>query len=538
MPFIRRLKSTSLFSVLDSARLKHAFCLVATILAVIFKFWLIAQMEITDALDDPHEYVLQILYPVNGGLAYPPGTGLVGRFFYEFGIPFRLGIEIAYIFSAALVLRALFTWPTRSYLSLGLFLLMIFNPAAPELFSHLMSDQVWLVESMLGLSCLVLAMEGGPRPKWGYISLAIFFFGLTAVTRSTFLPLMASVLAFAIVSFVLLASKFTHAPNKNHAAILGLSTSSLLFGVVLIYYGTCFYDSTHHGYFGVSAIDCSEYKKFYTCLQSVGDDDDDTHFPIDEARRKLIRQAGPTSQWFVEQVEKNTLYKQVGIDRYGKSDIPGGWFHFATFNAVLPAANGDLRKSFEMLETIEHEIAQAHQQGSLKVRPVLPLPDSRLHLVLAAFPEGLKNTVGMIVHQPPPDAFSPGNFIYKSSEFSEALSRRTVMEGPAQEKIWGLLCLIYAGVYLPALFYFFLLVLMFFVIVLAFRWNRFEEAPLSFIAQQAFVLFFLVHIFWYALFDASGLSIYARYVIFQNIMLPVLIIYYLRMIPRLLKSEL
>lgn len=535
---ISRFTSPFSFDALASPRIRHACCLTLSILGVIGKFWLIAQTEIQDATDDPCEYVLQILYPVCGGLGYPPGTGLVGLLFYKCGIPFRLGIEACFIFAAALVLRALLKWPHRSYLSLGLFLFMIFNPNPTELFSHLMSDQVWLVETMVGLSCLVLAMENEDRHQLAYLSLTIFFLGLTTITRSTFVPLMASLVAFVGLSLVAVAAKFKYPVNRKRLALLALSTWTLLFGVGVIYEGTCVYDVRRYGYFGVSAIDCREYKTLYTCLQSVGDPGDDTYFPVDENRRKLIQRAGPVSHWLVGELEKNTIDKQVGIDHYGKADIPTGWFHFAVFNAVLTVPHMDLRKSYALFETVENEIAEANRQGRLKVRFVLPLPDSRLRLVWAAFPRGLENAVRATLYQPPPEALAwQGRSHYKSATFSQALTRRTVQESPTRNKIGVILCAAYARVYTVPLFLFGLSLFAAFAVVLARKWRQWEEVPLCFLVRQVFVLVFLVHFFWYALFDASGLYVFTRYMVYQNVMLPLLIAYYLVVITRLLKTN-
>jgi hypothetical protein len=526
---IDRLKSDSLFRALASPHLKHVLCLAVSILGVLLKFWLIFQMEISDATDDPHEYVMQILYPSQGGLAYPPGTGMLGQFFHGLGIPFHLGIEALFIFAAALVLRVLVAWPSRSYLSLGLFLFTILNPNPTELFCHMMSDQVWLVETMLGLSCAALAMQSDTRPKWSHLALAVLFFGLSAITRSTFIPLMACLISFVGLALAFIAIKLKKQPDKEPLIVLLLCAWSLLFGVSAVYYGTCFYDANRYGYFGISVIDSSEYKKFYTCLQSVGPSGNDTYFPIDENRRKLIEQAGPVSHWFIGEVEKNSFYKQIGLEHYGKADIPAGWFHFATFNAILPAVDGDLRKSFALLEAIENEIAGANRRGVLHVRPLLPLPDGRLHLVLAAYPQALGDTTKMVVYQPSPDFFT-WKYLhskYRNSEFSMALTRRTVHESAVREKIWRTFCGLYSCVYTLPLFYLCLALQAVFLALLAFTWNRSAEISLFFLAQQFFALFFVVHIFWYALFDASGLYVFSRYMIFPHVMLPILIAYYL-----------
>ncbi len=101
-----------------SRNAKSMACTVILVLALTFKFWPIARMEITDGFNDPFHDMEQIL--LHQGLCYGPGTGEVGPFFYHLGIPFRIGIEAAFLGSVFLVLRALPEWPTRSCLALGL----------------------------------------------------------------------------------------------------------------------------------------------------------------------------------------------------------------------------------------------------------------------------------------------------------------------------------------------------------------------------------------------------------------------------------
>ena len=70
--------------------IKGKVCLGLLLLGVLLKFWLIANTDISDAMDDPYEYVLQVLHPMDAGIADGPGTGLFGFFFYKLGIPFGL----------------------------------------------------------------------------------------------------------------------------------------------------------------------------------------------------------------------------------------------------------------------------------------------------------------------------------------------------------------------------------------------------------------------------------------------------------------
>lgn len=513
---------------------KSRLCLIGFLLAVLFKFWLIWETEIIDARDDPHEYVLQILYPINGGLSYPPGMGLVGRLFHDLGVPFRLGIEAAFMFALALVIKTLFAWPWKSFFGLGLFLLVLFDPALAELFSQLYSDQVWCIETMLGFSCFIFAFSAKSKLNWKWLALSAFFLGLSTITRTVFIPLLISIVGFALAGFVLIFFKHRQQNFQRNLALFALSIWTLSLGLSIIYEGTCRYNSLRHGYFGISYIDSAEYKKFYFCLQSVGDPTGDAHFAIDENRRKLIAQAGPVSNWFIRQLEENNFYKQVGLDNFGKFEIPSGWFQWASFTATM--TDGDYTTSFAIFRSIENEISEANRQGRLKVRPIIQLPDSRIPIVLKVLPEGLSKTITKLVHEPPIDSFAwkVENRRYVDPDFTSALTRRTVHESPLRESIWHFLVLVYTRLYTSVIFYFYLIALATFLTVLVFKLKRLQD--LSFLARQLFTIYFIALILWYALFDASGLAVSSRYLIFNHVMMPLLIGYYLSTTARLWKN--
>jgi hypothetical protein len=515
----------------NAASLKARFLLLGFLVAILAKFWLIWESEIADATDDPHEYVLQILYPSNGGLAYPPGTGLVGQFFYSLGIPFRLGLETAFLFATALVLRALIAWPWKTAVSLGLFVLLSFDPAVTELFSHLFSDEVWLVETLLGLSCFLLAIETGPKPHWGRLSLAILFLGLASITRSVLIPMLVSAIVFALLTLVLVLSKYRAPSLKPHLDLVALSVPSLIFGLTLIYASTCLFNSTHHGYSGISYLDSEQYKKFYLCLQSVGAPDGDPYFPIDENRRKLIAQAGPDSKWFIRELEANRVYKQVGLDHYGKYDIPAGWFHWAAFTAAMDPGEGNYLHAFSLFHSVEDEIAEASQHGIITVRPIISLPDARIPIVMATLPGGLHQAVRKTVREPSPDFFASlaQPSLYLSPEFNKALTRRAVTPSPERETIWRFLAHLYRWIYNSATVFLYVIVLVAFTFVLMLNWKRLPEFPLSLIAPLFFTIFFIVFFLWYALFDASGMPVLSRYMIFNHLLLFPLICRYLSM---------
>jgi hypothetical protein len=515
------------------------------LLAVLVKLWLIWPAQISDATDDPHEYMLQILYPANGGLTYPPGTGLIGRFCYDLGLPFRLSLEISFLFAAAVLLRALFAWPWQSYLALGLFILTIFDPAPAELFSHLYSDQVWLIETMLGVSCLVLAFRREGHLDWNCLVLTLFFLGLSMITRSVSVPLLLALMVFALLALALLLAKFRSKHLKRSLDLLALTIPTLVLGIALIYLGICRYNVTHHGYTGISYIDSNEYKQFYLCLQSVGDPTGVKYFPIDERRRQLIAKAGPDSAWFIQQLDGNAVYQNAGLKNYGIYDIPAGWFHWAAFTAAMDPAKGDYMTAFSLFKSIEGEIATANRLGAIRVRAILPLPDCRLPIVAGALPDGARQTVRKIIHEPPPAAFDTRARRYDSPDFTKALTRparpdltaQVIAANAARDRIWQTLVRVYSCIYTRLVFGLFLLSLVVFLAALAWRWKQIDEFSLTFIARQFFPITFFVYFFWYALFDASGMPVTARYMILNHLLLLPLLVFYLLSAAQLHKSK-
>lgn len=519
---------------MNAPSLKFSLLLTAFLLAIAVKFWLIWAMEIADATDDPQEYILQILYPANGGLLYPPGVGIVGRFFHDLGVPFRLGIEAAYLMACAFVLRALIAWPWRSALTLGLFLLAAFDPAPTELFNHFYSDPIWLVETLLGLACFVLAFRHPGQLHRLSLYAALGFFGLSMLTRSIAIPLLLAMILFALLALALTLAKFRSKKLKRHLDLLAHGIPTLILGLCLIYGLVCRYNFLAHGYSGLSIIDSAEYKKFYLCLQSVGEPTGDAYFPIDEQRRQLIAQAGPDSKWFVRQLDDCALYKNVGLEHYGKADIPAGWFHWAAFSVTT--TDGKYMNAFAFFAQIEEEIATSNRAGIIKVRHILSLPDTRLPIVARAFPTGLRASLHLMADEPSPEAFTAGDRLHVAADFTQALTRRTVIDSPWRDRLWADLALVYAWLYAPA-FYLFSLGLLAFLIALIQNWHRLEEFPLTFIARQLCTVLLFVLIAWYALFDASGMPVLARYMILNHVLLYPLFCAYLIDSARLARQD-
>lgn len=512
-------------------KIKNVFCSCLLALGIIFKLWLIAEMEITDDPNDPANYVAQILF--NWGLCYGPGTGYVGKLFHELGIPFRLGIEIAYLLSSLLVLKALFEWPTRSFLSLGLYFFVIFNPAPEELFSHLMSDQVWLVETMLGISFLVFFARDQSRFRWLYALLSALCLGFSVITRSAIVPLTVAFFLCALLAGILYWLK-----GKGNRLDLSAIGGCLLclYTINLFYYSTCYYHSKCNDFFGLSIYDCQEYKDFYMCLQSVGDPTGEKYYPVDDQRLALISQAGPKSRWLVEQLSQQLFFRKVSLDTYGKPGLALGWFHAAVYETMKQ--DGDFKKFFVLFKDVENEIHQAAQEKRLKVRAILPLPDCRVPIVLSAIPDAARRITDLTTIEPSRYAwdweFNEPQF--NNPYFSQATSRRIVTSSPLRENIGKALCSVYSHAY-ANLLWCLIVIMLLFAGLFIYSWRKIPSFSFYFLAQQLFAVMFILLFFWYLLFDASGLLAASRYLIFNNVMLPVLLVYYLDKSLRLMKHD-
>ncbi len=501
---------------------KAIFCTGVLVLSLIFKFWLIAEMEITDDPDDPSNYVGQIL--VSHPSFFGPGTGYAGKLFQVLGIPFRDGIEVLYLLACLLTVRALFAWPTKSCLALGLFLFVSFNPVPEELFSHVMSDQVWLVEVMLGISLYIAFTETRTRWRCIYLALAAVCLGFSTLTRTTLAPLLAGFLLWALIGGTLGWLK-NRGKTLDPQAVIGLMVCLVSIGI--LNYSICLSNEIRYGYFGLSVFDCREYRAFYTCLQSVGDPTGDKYYPVDDHRLGLVAQAGPASRKFVEDMRTDQRFRTVSQETFGKYDFSLGWFHFVVFANAFP--NGNLPEGFAMFKEVEQEIAKASAENRLKVRSIFPLPDCRIPIVLSALPGALQDETALVTSVPSQYAWAwgGGEPKFENSLFTQALTRRAVTPSPLRETIGKALCAFYSIVYaemLPGL----ILGVGVYLACSAYSWKKISATSFHFPAQHLFGVLYVVLFAWYVFFHASGFPAFARYVLFQNVMLLLLIVYYFR----------
>jgi hypothetical protein len=503
--------------------LERCLCLAALLCGVGFKFWLIHESEIIDFGYDPREYVLQILHPENGGLGYGPGTGRFARIFYDLGIRYRVGIEWTLLAAYALVLKSLLEWPGKTYLTTGLFLFALFDPALMELCWYICSDPIWLAETLIGFSFMVFAVQRSGELRWTCLVPAIIALGYSILTRTVFVPLMGTLLLLTGLALAILfvAQKSPDGPRR--LAIFSLAMWTMFLGLGSFYVGTCVYDFKKYGFYGISAVDCREFKDLYLCLQSVGAPNGVPYCPVDQARRKIIAQAGPHSRWLMQWLDHDAEDRGAGLSQYSIDDIPSGQLAWAVFHATMPVYRSDLREIYAYFQSMEDEIAEANRRGVIQVRFILPLPDARLGVVSRVYPHALAQTFTSMFYEPKPSVFlvEPKHHVFLNKDFDRALHRRTIQASPFRDQFWAILTVVYAWLY-PVWFFLFVLSLL---AALALAWRKkhlFRELPLSALMRQVYLIMCVVIFGWYSVFIASGIAPASRYLIFNHVMLPIL----------------
>jgi hypothetical protein len=501
------------------------------VLAVLFKLWFVSGLEITDDPDDPPNYVAQILHDAPN--FFGPGTGVAGRALGAVGIPFRIGTEMAYLAGCLLMVAALLGWPTRTYLALGVFLFAAFNATAAELFSHVLSDPVWMAEVMIGLALMVLFAT--QRSPWWWLGLvpAGVLLAVSTITRTTIVPLTASLLLWLAI---MLVEEWRMGATRRRLLSLAGGVAVVLAAVTLCYKGTCLHNSESYGYYGLSMPDSREYREFYMTLQSVGEPTGDRYYPVDTARLDQVAQAGPASKWFVQAMKTDGNFRRISEKTYGKYDFALGWFHFVVFFNAIP--NGDLRTGFQMFRMVEDEIATASREGRIKTRTIVPLPDARLGIVAGAVPHAVAQLGGLITFVPASYAWAEtGEPRFTNPDFTAALNRGTPERSPVREAFGMFLCALYTPAYwilLPV----FLLALGACVVGVIRRRGKALGLEPEFAARQLILIAATAFFAWNVLFCASGVPFFARYMILQNVLLPLLTVYYAQTAWQLLRRPL
>jgi hypothetical protein len=501
------------------------------------KFWLIWPYEITDEYSDPLVYIAQVANPLVGA-CYGPGTGLFGNLFYQLHVPYRLGLELCLQLALFLQVGVLLGWPHRSWLGLAAFALALFNPNLAELSSHLLSDPVWALLVMTGLSLWVEDCRESQGLRLLVPAFSCLF--LATLTRSSAPPLEGAFLAFLALT---LGLSWLTGQTRSHRPLvrnLVISTLLLMLWTGLPYWIWCRISP----YQGISTMDCRPYLAFYLTLQSVGSDGGTPYCPIDEKRRALIAQAGPVSAKLIHDIDSNpaveTNFKQTGVKYYGVHDIPCGWFPFTVLAVVSPR----VPEEFKTYAAIEAEIHQAQKEGRIPQRFVLPLPDSRLGLVCSLLPRELGKSVAPLLYQPPHYAYVGMTPAFSQADFTKFLTRRNVQPDTLHAVFTDGLCSFYYFLYQPPLLVFFFGSVIACPILLILRRKEFQELPPELIPQQIFLCVLAIFFVWYVIFAASGLFIFNRYLVYHNLMLPLLTLYYARLswhlykrVPYLIKRD-
>jgi hypothetical protein len=489
---------------------------VALLLLLLVKWWVIWPYEIVDATDDPIVYIAQVANP-GIGACYGPGTGFFGHLFYTVSIPYRLGLEAVFQLALYLQVAALLGWPHQKGLACLGYGVALFNPNWAEISSHLLSDPVWTVFTMTGVSLWGLYCQGMVS-KVVAIPMAVLFL-LAGLTRPLTVPLFLCFMAFPGVCYLLIW--LSKSVDKRKLSV-SITIPALLLMVTTLLPYKLWLAMDPYGYGGTSSLDSRAFVNLYMTFQSVGEPDGIPYFPVGEERRALIATAGPLCKKLMAEIDDPqgpcAIFKGCGDFYYGVHDIPEGW--------VQCAVEGEsplyLGPRFKYYSDLEQEIHQAHAEGRLPVRSILPLPDCRLEKVFSVLPKAMVEAYFPLVYQP---AHFSGTFPtarFDMPIFTKYLNRRNVHPDELHNWVTWSICLIYRAYFplLPPILGLFVLYSMMYGKI------RGCSVDLPFLAQQIFLVTFTGLLACYILFSASGLPLVSRYLTYHSLLLPLLTLYY------------
>jgi len=506
---------------ISSFPLRKNACLFLFLAIIAFKFWLIASTDIGDVSGDSVEYVKAVLHFEQFPAPFGPGTALFAIGWKSFGVPLRLGYEIGFIAGLMIFVSSIIQKPWQCAWGLIAFSFALFNPLANWLFSWILSDPVSLIVSLLALGFFAKALQEESRKRSLLSSIASGgFFAFSVITR-TQLELVLALLSLALLSTIVVALT-TKACEKNSRQ-MKIWRPLMVLVVILITLSVHSYVDQYHakkwGYNGLSYIDSKEYRSLYSALKAVGESDGQLYFPIGKERRDLISRCGHACALLMTKIESAASCKQVSKDAYGTYDIATGWFHWAVFR--VPPTKDD----FILIAAARNEIEKARLGGVIHVRHENPLPDDRMKIVVPAFWMSAKKMLNFITSGP--DSYTYSNLPFVDPDVDAATTRRHLTADTTRLKVILRICRMYSYLFGPRT----CLVCVFLLLVTAALqiWRGiFEKTVVAPIGPWIAWVFGAMLLFYYAWIDVSGLPAGARYVVYSNVIVPIVIVWSLR----------
>jgi hypothetical protein len=338
--------------------------LIIAIALLAVKLLLISRREIVPEPYDAEEYVALSLENLRaifaGGADHAPGASLIMALARLLGIPYRIFTELILAAAAFLFFRPLVVWTRIGVGAVAFcYALLLFHPALILWLDRSMSDPVNFICWLAGAGG-VLGVVAAPRDRFPRFSLglAIVSFAFAGITRSADQAIVfVEMITLAMLSILLFRG--LEAWRRRRALIACLCAVGANFTATQALSAV---HSVTSGYWGVTAVESSDWRRLYGTLLSLPVQRNDPHLLVNKATMEMA------ASFSSDLRSMSGCIQRVQVGR-PTEELPNDGAAWVIINC-LPDENS--LKNFARLRTISQDIILGSREHDLALSaPIL-----------------------------------------------------------------------------------------------------------------------------------------------------------------------
>lgn len=364
---------------------------------LVLKLLLVADEEVIRGVYDPESYaqmtVDMVWFGKSFANSYRVGAPMVYAGLMLLGIPWRLGIEVAFLLSALLLARSLFGLTRSAAVFFATFVLVAFHPWPLQAFRTFLSEPVCLTTHLIIVGLFATMMA---RARIGFRDVQVYALGLTlGICDATKIetPFLVALYAVGAIA-VLLRVRCTWRRLLREAAVLAVPLL-MLFGAQAII-KLC--NSTRCGVGTLSQQESPGYSALMQALYATWAPDSSRYAPVTTKSLAMACDASPTLSRFREKLlDPEASATKAGEQATGRKGEFGPHLNWLLMQNIIGSTE---RETNEIMLRAAAEIETAIAAGRLKGRFALyPMPPNFRDWV-PLLPSAFVTQLGFLVRLP------------------------------------------------------------------------------------------------------------------------------------------
>lgn len=336
----------------------------AILIVGLFKLWVTARDEVLAQVYDAHGYAQSAAGMVWGAgmTAQPSGFSMVAGIVAQFGVPWRLALEILYLGACGFLAGEIISLLGSRMIGVLLFTAMVWHPWTLSGF-----HDFWTYPFVLLLSVALLAVMfrvlRRPSSEWTWPIFAvqglILFFWEWSRTED---PLVFGTWAlFAGLAWMLTRQEINPVPWRRKLALLALP----LMLVIALSTGVRIINYFHYGVFAKSRMAAPGLTALMKALYRIKPERDLRYAPVTHASLELACEASPTLRQFKNALlDTSTGDVKTGAALAKAPGEVGSWLNMQ----LLHSFNGETADANQAMLAAASEINDALRDGRLPKR--------------------------------------------------------------------------------------------------------------------------------------------------------------------------